>query len=197
MTPSSAKKQGLRYRYYVSRAQIEGAADLAGSLTRLAAPAIETAVLEALASLAEQSPSNDMTHPALSEPRDPRLLLNMVERVIVPRGFFMLVFTFDARDRLHRDCLDVAFSPRPSREVLAPNEPNARTMASEQRSTLAAAIARGRLWLDELTAGRTELLSPKIVQGAIDSSLPKGVSMSRLLDLPMDWRLRHRALGID
>jgi site-specific DNA recombinase len=222
MTPSSAKKQGLRYRYYVSRALIEGAADDAGSRTRIAAPALEQAVLEALALLVEQSSSDDTAFPTPSESHDPELLLDMVERVIVSRGRFTLVLTSDARDRLHRDRLDVAWSPkptRPRREVLAPNEPNARAMASEQRSTLVAAIARGRFWLDELTAGTTGVdaialrekrsartvqntvslafLSPKIVTAAIDGSLPKGISMSRLFDLPMDWNLQHRALGID
>ena len=222
MTPSSAKKQGLRYRYYVSRALIEGATDHAGSLTRVAAPALEAAVLEALAPLVEQSSSDDTACPASIEPDDPGLLLNMVERVIVSRGRFTLVFASDERDRLQRDRLDIAWSPRPTRpkrEVLESNEPNARAMASEQRSTLIAAIARGRFWLHELTAGRTDIdaialrekrsqrtvqntislafLSPKIVQGAIHGSLPKGVSMSRLFDLPMEWELQHKALGID
>jgi len=222
MTPSSAKKQCLRYRYYVSRALIEGAADEAGSLARVAAPAIESAVLEALAPFAEQSSSDDIAHPSESEPHDPRLLLDMVDRVIVSRSRFTLVFASDASDRLQRDRLDVPWSPRPTRprrEALAPNEPNARPMASGQRSTLVAAIARGRLWLDELTAGRTDIdaiasrekrskrtvqnivslafLSPKIAQSAIDGILPKGVSMTLLFDLPLDWRVQHKVLGID
>jgi site-specific DNA recombinase len=161
MTPSSAKKQGLRYRYYVSRALIEGAADRAGSLSRIAAPSIEDAVLEALTPLAGQSPEDvDLAGPTTCGPRDPQILLEMVERVIVSRERFTLVFASDMRDQLQRDRLDVTWSPkptRPRREVLAPNESNARPRAAEQRSTLIAAIARGRTWLAELLAGKTDL----------------------------------------
>lgn len=45
MTPSSAKKGGLRYRYFVSHALTEGAASQVGSFGRVSAPAIEDAVM--------------------------------------------------------------------------------------------------------------------------------------------------------
>jgi hypothetical protein len=40
-------------------------------------------------------------------------------------------------------------------------------------------------------------LSPRIVQGAMDGTLPRGVSMTRLFDLPMDWSRQHCMLGVD
>ena len=52
MTPSFAVKHGVRYRYYVSRAVIEGQNDLAGLMPRAPAMDIQEAVLDALRKLA-------------------------------------------------------------------------------------------------------------------------------------------------
>ena len=48
MTPSFAVKQGVRYRYYLSRATPEGRNGEAGSISRAPAPEVERAVLDAL-----------------------------------------------------------------------------------------------------------------------------------------------------
>jgi site-specific DNA recombinase len=48
MTPATAKKGTARYRYYVSSALTQGRKDQAGSVTRVAAPEIERAVVDAL-----------------------------------------------------------------------------------------------------------------------------------------------------
>jgi DNA invertase Pin-like site-specific DNA recombinase len=48
MTATTAKKGGVRYRYYTSAALLSGEKDRAGSVQRLSAPEIETAVLAAL-----------------------------------------------------------------------------------------------------------------------------------------------------
>jgi site-specific DNA recombinase len=258
MTPSTANKGGLRYRYYVSRALIEGAADRAGSVARVSAPAIEAAVMKALAPLMEKAMSDgfaslpqrataDGVAPpmagesaegiepqvvrtsadgiasgAIDESLERETLLAMVERVIVSRRRLTSVFSAEARDRLDLEKLDVAWTPtasKPRREVLALNDPSARPMENDTRVTLIDAIARGRTWLDELGAGKTDIeaiaarekrstrgiqktislafLSPRIVQGAIDGVLPRGLSMTRLFDLPMDWNQQHRMLGID
>ena len=63
MTSSLAVKRGVRYRYYVSRATTEGRGDEAGTITRVPAPDVEQAVLDALAHLfpndgAEGMPAN-------------------------------------------------------------------------------------------------------------------------------------------
>jgi site-specific DNA recombinase len=51
MTPSFAIKRGVRYRYYVSRATTEGRPSEAGTITRVPAPDVERAVLDALTDL--------------------------------------------------------------------------------------------------------------------------------------------------
>ena len=227
MTPSSAKKGGVRYRYYVSRALIEGAANQAGSISRVSAPALEEAVVQALNTI-NLEVLNDDSSPASCIPVNPQidqqLVAKMVERVIVSRRRLTIVFSADARDQLDREQLEVEWAPRttrPKREILAPTKANenARPMESTTRATLIAAIARGRFWLDEIVRGVVDIeaialrekrssrsvqklvslafLSPRIVQGAIDNTLPRGVSMTRLFDLPAQWPLQHTMLGID
>jgi site-specific DNA recombinase len=48
MTPSHASKKGVRYRYYISRALIEGQPERSGTPARISAPAIEQLVIDAL-----------------------------------------------------------------------------------------------------------------------------------------------------
>src|SRR5205823_2834672 len=60
MTPSHARKKSLRYRYYVSAALVQGQAERAGSITRVAANEIETLVVRALRDhLNETAPTDD------------------------------------------------------------------------------------------------------------------------------------------
>jgi site-specific DNA recombinase len=48
MAPSTAKKNGARYRYYVSNGRVQGRGAEAGPIGRVSAPDIEAAVLQAL-----------------------------------------------------------------------------------------------------------------------------------------------------
>lgn len=48
MTPSHASKKGVRYRYYISGALIEGQPEQAGTPARISAPVIEQLVVDAL-----------------------------------------------------------------------------------------------------------------------------------------------------
>jgi hypothetical protein len=82
-----------------------------------------------------------------------------------------------------------------------------------------AAIARGRLWLNEIitTPGATAetiaqregcslrkinmtislaFLSPGLVKAALDGRLPRGVGVTRLCDMPAEWSRQHLALGL-
>src|SRR5207253_1496915 len=135
MTPSSAKKGSVRYRYYVSAPLIQGRREDAGSVSRVPAPDVEEVVLESL------------------------------------------------KEHLRRTC--------------APENSGER-------------IAKGRLWVDELISGRVSdtkeiagregcsdrsirmtlslaFLSPRIVQAAVDGTLPDGPGVSRLTELPPAW----------
>ena len=230
MTPSSAKKGGLRYRYYVSRALTEGAASQVGSLGRVSAPALEDAVMKALSKLgyAQQhigNPTASPSHQASGDQRGASAhstdVHSLIERVILSRHRFTVVFSRDGKDRFDVERLDVDWSPqasRPQREILPPTHDPQHRMDSDTRKTLLAAIATSRIWVDELVKGKIDIeaiaarekrsargvqkiislafLSPRIVRAALDGSLPRGISMTRLFDLPMDWRLQHQTLGI-
>ena len=224
MTPSAANKGGIRYRYYVSRALIEGAAERAGSVARVSAPPLEEAVMAALAGLfpPDGERSAQSADPQNIGEIDAGLVADMVERVIVSRHRLTIAFTPEGQKRCDRDRLDIEWKPvssRPKREILGPAGSTTRPMESTTRATLLASIARGKAWLDQIIDGKADIdsiaarekrsargvqltislafLSPKIIQAAIDGALPRGVSMTRLFDLPMDWRLQHQTLGID
>ena len=102
---------------------------------------------------------------------------------------------------------------RRRREIILPAQaevPDQRPIRAETRATLVRAIALGRRWLDELSAGsipnpaaiasregcsqrhveRTislAFLAPDLVKAAIEGRLPRGVGVSRLIDLPSEW----------
>src|SRR5215217_7723767 len=60
MTPVTAKKGAVRYRYYVSAALHQGRSNEAGSIRRVPAPEIESVVLDALTKLyGDVAPSSD------------------------------------------------------------------------------------------------------------------------------------------
>ena len=48
MTPTHANKKGVRYRYYVSHALLQGQASQAGSVARISAPDVEALIVNRL-----------------------------------------------------------------------------------------------------------------------------------------------------
>jgi hypothetical protein len=108
------------------------------------------------------------------------------------------------------------------REILLPegvSPQNVRRIRSENRATLVASIARGRRWLEELvtdsiataesiakregcTARKVNMtislafLAPDLVKAAIDGTLPHGMGVVRLADLPAEWSQQHTMLGL-
>jgi site-specific DNA recombinase len=80
MSPSFSTKNGVRYRFYVSSALLRGRKAEAGSLGRIPAAEIESAVLTALQSHKEHGP--------LFDEREP---LGMLERVILGRSELVIL----------------------------------------------------------------------------------------------------------
>jgi hypothetical protein len=82
MTPSHARKGGIKYRYYLSSALLEGLAEGAGTMRRVPAADIEALVvksvrehLELKGSIDDRSLAND--HVARVEVRPDRLLVEL------------------------------------------------------------------------------------------------------------------------
>src|SRR4030088_358823 len=90
---------------------------------------------------------------------------------------------------------------------------------TESRAAVVAAIARGRLWLDQIGAGtltRVEqiaardkcsirqvnmtislaFLAPDLVKAAVEGRLPRGVGVARLRDAPAEWSRQYAMLGL-
>jgi hypothetical protein len=107
---------------------------------------------------------------------------------------------------------------RRKRELIQPVD-GARPIRAEAREKLLATIARGRNWVKEILsdqAARIELiaareglpersarsilslafLAPDIVKATVTGTLPRGFSVSRLIDLPANWAEQRSALGL-
>ena len=157
MTPTSAKRGGARYRYHVSCALFQGRKSEAGSASRVPAPEIETQVLQALRQIPRlrgcaQAPA-DTT--AVS---DRALVGDWLDKIIVRKGTIELVL--NGQDESQPDPIVVVWtSPSGTRrrEITGPNGSSIeadRPIRSETRARLVEGIAKARLWLDELVAGR-------------------------------------------
>src|SRR5208337_3711717 len=118
----------------------------------------------------------------------------------------------------------VPWSPqtfRRKREVIQPSSEStngARPIRAEARTKLLCAVAKGRRWLDQMISDKVvgieaiaaregvsersarmglslAFLAPDIVQAAVDGTLPRGLGLSRLMDMPPSWADQRRALG--
>jgi DNA invertase Pin-like site-specific DNA recombinase len=218
MTPSHARKRGIKYRYYLSSVLLQGQSGLAGSISRVPAAEIETLVVRSVREHLKLSVSVDdrdliNTYIARVEIRPDKLVIKLVN---VQRG----------KRQAQRDLtLHIPWHKPPSkrrREILMPDatEPqNARPIRAETRATLVAAIARGRRWLKELVDNASitvesiakrekcsvrkvnmtislAFLAPDLVKAAIEGRLPRGMGVARLVDAPLEWSRQHHMLGL-
>jgi hypothetical protein len=150
MSPSHARKRGIKYRYYLSCVLLDGRPDHSGSIRRVPAVEIEALVIR---SLREQL--------KLTGPTDEKDLVSThVERVEVqPDQLVIQLYQAetDGPTKKSNNLIQVPWHKTTStrrREILisgptASKDP--RPIRSETRATLVASIARGRRWLDELT----------------------------------------------
>jgi site-specific DNA recombinase len=218
MTPSHARKGGVKYRYYLSSALLQGGTERAGSVRRIPAAEVEALVVRSV-----------REHLKLSQPIDDRNLANThIKRLEVhpERLLIRLARSSDAGPEqagagaiLHVPWHKTTSTRR--REVLLPEGATpqlVRPIRSETRATLVASIVRGRHWLDELVAdaaASTEtiakregcsvrkvnmtislaFLAPDLVKAAIDGRLPHGMGVVRLADLPAEWSRQREMLG--
>ena len=221
MSPSHARKHGIKYRYYLSSALLNGLADSAGSVPRVAAEEIEKLVMKSL-----------QEHLGLEQQIDDRPIINAhVSRVDI-RPDEIVVHLAQAKETsvssppiASGESLHIPWQKTPSkrrREILMPEgiQPQqARPIRSENRATLVASIARGRRWLDELTTDATAtadriakregcsarkvnmtislaFLAPDLVRAAIEGQLAHGMGVTRLTDLPAEWSRQYQMLGL-
>ena len=212
MISGMAKKNGARYRYYVSSSPAQGRAD-ADPVVRVSAPEIEAVVLQTLgvdrAVGTPEDPRED-ARPALSAAES---LRTQVERIVLREG--SIEITQSRREG------EAPLAPtilpwtirrsRRRRKIIGTSEgAPVRPIRAETRARLIDGIANARLWLDELASGRVTdtraiavrqgcserhvrmtlnlaFLSPAIVKAAINGTLPDGPGVVRMTELQGCW----------
>jgi site-specific DNA recombinase len=219
MSPSHARKRGVKYRYYLSSALLEGRPDHSGSIRRAPAAEIEALVIRSVREHLELSDSID----------DKTLVGTHIERVEIKSDQLVIQLSEAQTTNRQKKKVDnllrvpwhkVASTRR--REILlsGPNPPkDSRPIRSETRATLVASIARGRRWLNELITDATAdaeciaerercsvrqvnmtvslaFLAPDLVRAAIAGRLPRGIGVTRLRDAPVEWSRQHAMLGL-
>lgn len=219
MTPSHARKRGIKYRYYLSSALLQGQADRAGRVSRVPAAEIEGLVIRSVRDHLKPSAQIEdavliNTHVAGIEVQPDQLVIELTDTTDI-----------GAKGSRGRNVLGVPWrkiSSTRRREILLPagvTAQRARPIRSETRATLIVSIARGRRWLKEIVetakanveyiAKREDcsvrqvnmtislaFLAPDIVKAAIEGRLPRGIGVTRLRDAPVEWSRQHAMLGL-
>jgi site-specific DNA recombinase len=177
MTPSYAVKNGVRYRYYISCALIQGQPDKAATLNRVSATEIETVIISALRKHLKVQSNNKPGAQGSGSPNDKDLISTHIARVDVKPDHLavQLCGKPDQRSRERHQALSseggmadhanantmvVPWRKTPSkrpREIILPagtsSRQDLRPIRAETRARLVTAIAKGRRWLDALMAG--------------------------------------------
>jgi len=219
MTPSHVRKRGIKYRYYLSSALLQGQSERAGAVSRIPAAEIEGVVVRSVRDHLNQS----------KEIEDAVLIRTHVARVEIQSDQLVIELTntkgIGSKRSRSRNTLKVSWHKTPLRRrrgILVPGSvppQDARLIRSENRALLIAQIARGRRWLNELIADpranvasiatrdgcsvrkvnmtiSLAFLAPDLVKAAIEGRLPHGMGVVRLADLPAEWSRQHQMLGL-
>jgi hypothetical protein len=176
---------------------------------------VEVKVIEAIRSI---GPVRDMG-------ADDASVLEMAKRVEIKLGKIAIDLTDDAAKILGSTNICVQWAPKPTkakRKIIFPHtdpSKDQRPIRTERRDALLRAVAHGRSWLKELSNGQiTEIdtiatregrsersvqmmislafVAPDIIEAAVRGSLPRGIGLTRLMDLPPLWTDQRQALGL-
>jgi site-specific DNA recombinase len=214
MSPSWAKKGPKRWRYYVSQAALQGDKSKAGLIVRVPAAYVEGLVADAVTKLSSNRADSQTD------------IRGAIHQVTIGRTAIQVQLSEAAEAEAGAQTLTVPWSP-PSpyrrREIIhGSRDANAgsRPMRANARAILVDALGDAHRWLDELLSdpdqtleslasreAKTDrsiritlslaFLAPSIVKAAIESRLPRGFGLKRLIDLPMSWPDQWRALGLE
>ncbi len=215
MTPTHANKKGVRYRYYVSRALLQGQKAETGSVARVSAPDVESLIAGAIRAAC------DTNHTA----SDRELIREHLAKAIVRRDHLAIKLRQgDAGNEPSENDSDpmllIPFKPNlPLRKGVAHAPSGGAAMDEATRSALLIAIARSRAWVDTITADRTTAfstisereklaerhvrflaplayLSPRIIEAIAEGRAPADLTITRLVrGLPTVWAEQEKQLG--
>jgi DNA invertase Pin-like site-specific DNA recombinase len=217
MTPATAKKGPVRYRYYISAALLQGRSNEAGSVRRVPAADVETLVLDAVRRVRGTEASSD---DAVAPLDDRRSIETHLEKVVARKGHLEITLSDSEPGS---ELLLIEWSPPPTRigrEIIVPSGPGdaqARPLRWAMRARLIEAIATRRRWIEELISGEATsveeiakrhrcsaravrmtlnlaFLSPTIIRAAIDGKLPHGCGLIKLAEMPSEWEAQMTSL---
>jgi DNA invertase Pin-like site-specific DNA recombinase len=168
MTPTHTNKQGARYRYYVSHAILQKRGGEAGSVVRISAPDIETAVVQAVRNHLDKRKSGDRPNPTT----DRELIERHVERIIVKPQMIEVHLVSEAghgpaehdqaivAQHLSETAASVAITVpwtttaiAAAKGILHSPLPSP-AMSVDERDVILTAIAKARAWIADLIEGR-------------------------------------------
>jgi site-specific DNA recombinase len=204
MSPSFSSKNGVRYRFYVSSALLRGRKAAAGSIRRIAATEIESAVLSALTAN-QQGIDGSPLH------------VGQIHRVVVAPGQLLIQIT------------GVPDEDGPTQEIRIPCSSKATDTATvmqcesapdpARNASLIRSIVRAHAWIRHFHEDtyvsvealaeanrvhpkvvrqvlRLAFLSPDVTSAIIDGRQPAGLSLARIPKLlPLQWTEHRRLLG--
>jgi site-specific DNA recombinase len=204
MSPSFSTKNGVRYRFYVSSAPLRGRKAEGGSITRIPAAEIESAVIAALQSHQEHAPSVDECEP-----------LGMLERVVLGRDHLLLTTVDRAESSENSREIRIVFLGKPKN---GPAKVERNIFDGRARNeALIQSMVRAHAWAQSLQEGsyatvemlaaandlhpkvvrqslRLAFLSPEVTSAILEGRQHQDLSLGRipkLLALP--WA-EHRSL---
>jgi hypothetical protein len=149
----------------------------------------------------------------------------LVDRIMIRSQRVEIRLAEGADLSVQSNVITIPWSPatfRRKREVIQPTDASsaaARPIRTEARTKLLTAIAKGRRWFDDIASGAASdiesvatreglsersarmilslaFLAPDIVKAAVNGTLPRGFGVSRLTDLPANWKEQRRTLGL-
>jgi DNA invertase Pin-like site-specific DNA recombinase len=173
MSPSHARKNGVRYRYYVSLPLLQGQKHQAGSIHRVPAVEVEAIVSEAVRRELAVATGHDVrdlvrAHVGRVEVQRERLVIELNapstgNEPIADAGGAEEAGDGGAGPAAEdtRKVLHVPWTKPPTkrrREIIVPSgATDHRPIRAEARARLVAAIAQGRHWLDQIVTGVTTI----------------------------------------
>jgi site-specific DNA recombinase len=214
MTPTHANKKGVRYRYYVSHALLQGRASEAGSVARISAPDVEALIANGLRANSDADAASDR-----------EIIENHLGRAVVSKDQITITLrSADLADAASNQndgpTISVPFTATlPLRKGISHRPSGGQAIDEATRSALLMAISRSRAWVDTIVkdpatdirtiAKRENLaerhirfltplayLSPRIIEAIAESRAPADLTVTRLVrNLPTVWADQEKQLG--
>jgi site-specific DNA recombinase len=204
MGPSFSSKNGVRYRFYVSSALLRGRKAAAGSVSRIAAAEIESAVLAALQQ--QQGRDGSTANP-----------VEILERAVVARDHILITIagTADGDDPSQKIKIAWSIKARDAATVVEGNDGS----ENVHNDSLIQSIIRAHGWVRSLQDGtypsiehlaeastlhpkvvrqalRLAFLAPDIISAVLEGKQAKELSLTHIPKLlPLSWTEHRRLLG--